>query len=425
MRPAMAPTGSPLSGGTGRSGGPALRLTGSSNARLTRSVLACAEITEKYGFLPTFVVSPRLAQREPAFLVEMKSAGADVALRVDRGAAQGPDVEAATTMEAATRLSITPGGVLGLRGPLTPDAARLAGAGVQYVSTRSFAWEVMDREQFTGAGPEAYAAVVRSRDCVDPLAEPGIPSMTGALVDVPTTMPDGESLLGLLGQPEGSAASVWLRILQRVHHLGDMMVIDMTADRMSSSPSALEPLLQKAGTYTPGVWLATMSEVAAWWSERESATIGVHDVGEGRYRIDTTGGDRLSLMLRGLEGTSPSAQWHRGYSRVSGPTTTVESSRRPVIGLPQRAPGWAQETLAQAGFVSERVDVPGACALYVDSDGAFQSHRALLTAIEGSDAPVVRLGLWPDGAACALCVTARLSSGGFWDGMLRRFKRRR
>ena len=72
------------------------------------------------------------------------------------------------------------------------------------------------------------------------------------------------------------------------------------------------------------------------------------------------------------------------------------------------------------GFLVEYRDKANDEQLYLDGETILEEPRALMATIEGSNAPLVRLGLWPDGAACALSITGNVHGASFFDfGLLR------
>jgi hypothetical protein len=225
-------------------------------------------------------------------------------------------------------------------------------------------------------------------------------------------LPNDRVLADLLRQPAGSAGSVWLRILQRVHRLGELMVVNLAPERLHRYREALEMVLSRAREYTPDVWVATMAEVARWWQERQQVTLSLSHLGRNEYRLDAAGSDRLALLVRQMANAGQGGLLYQAYRATRENSVTVESPLRPCIGIGSGAPSWQPSLLRELGFVVEEGGDPAGYELYLDAENSFDNPRAMLAAIEGSDATLVRLGLWPDGAACALCVTGEVAATG-------------
>ena len=297
--------------------------------------------------------------------------------------------------------------------PAKPLPAWLPELGIEYTSTWYLAWRVMDNEQLTERVMGRYQDLLTARDASDAGSVLSLPRSETEVLDLPVTMPDDMALADLLKLPAGSLGSVWLRILQRVHRLGEAMILCLDVDRLDRRRGGLDTLMERVRQYSPHVWMATMGQLAAWWRERQKARLIVSSLGAGRYHVRAEGDGRLTLLSRHLQAQSLSEAWYQGYRRFESHETVVECPVRPSIGIGPGVAPWIPQVLREMGFVAEEGDHRDGHGLYFDEETRFSNPRDLLAAVEGSEAPLVRLGLWPDGAACALSIAGDIRPRSF------------
>ena len=205
-----------------------------------------------------------------------------------------------------------------------------------------------------------------------------------------------------------------------MYRLGELMLVDLSLGDFEQSRPLLEAVLSRAKEYSPAVWMTTAGDAARWWNQRKDASIEIRSLGEGRSELEVKGGDRISLLVRNVQVQGASRQWHQGYKLVEGAGAVVESPVRPAIAVGPDAPGWVGPALRDLGFVAEKVGDSGGHAFVVDGSTPFSGPRDLLAAIEASDSPLARVGMWPEGAACALCIAGDVQDTGIGSA-LRRF----
>ena len=396
-----------------------LGITSLRSGRTAQVLERYVQLTGEYGCLPTFPVTAALVERHPKLFLELHARGVDIALYggapLSRhqltSTGQRALLQQAVAAFTKHRIPVT-----GYRGPhleeVGPVSEMLVDLGFRYTSNRSLAWEVMDREQSTPRDLERYHGLLRSSRAGDSATELSLPASAHGVVDLPMALPNDRVLADMLRQPAGSAGSVWLRILQRVHRLGELMVVNLSPDRLPRYRQALEMVLSRAREYTPGVWVATMDEVARWWQDRQAVTLSLRHLGQNEYQLDAVGSDRLTLLVRQMANAGQHDLLYQGYRATRENSVRVESALRPCIGIGGGAPAWQSSVLRELGFVVEEGGDPATYELYFDTENSFDNPRAMLAAIEGSDATLVRLGLWPESAACALCVTGEVPSAG-------------
>ena len=382
------------------------------------------ELAGRYGSHPTFVAAAERVDRHPGIFQELHNSGAELAIHGGEFSEHKrtsidiyrKSLERAVSTFQKHRIPFSGLRTTNRAGPSGDDLS-LSDLGFRYTSSRALAWEVMDREQFTARSLNAYQQLLESQRIRKAVEVLSLPRPLDGLPDLPIAMPDGEIMVDMLRLSTGSIASVWLRTLQRIHRLGELMVVSLRPERLRGCVEAIERLLVQAKQYSPGVWLATAAEVAEWWEERQKTKLLVRYLGQTQYEVAASGSERATVLIRQMADQSQLEPWDQQYRRVPRRGTVVESAVRPCIGLHPEVPSWLGPALLEAGFLAEEAVDRAAYALYFDRGTSFENPRALFAAIEGSDAPLVRLGLWPYGKACALSITGDVLSKGIVRGL--------
>jgi peptidoglycan/xylan/chitin deacetylase (PgdA/CDA1 family) len=149
----------------------------------------------------------------------------------------------------------------------------LASAGLKYDSSTSLYWSVggldlAERKEvrkvldFYSSGYEADT--------------PSLPTIKDGIVRLPVSLPDDEILIERLSvsHPEELLA-YWLEMLNTSYRESELLVLQIHPERFPVCQEALDLLLKEVRR--KDIWNATLSEVAAWWTERNESRL----VGEG------------------------------------------------------------------------------------------------------------------------------------------------
>jgi hypothetical protein len=99
--------------------------------------------------------------------------------------------------------------------------------------------------------------------------------------------------------------------------------------------------------------------------------------------------------------------WFGPYQVVAAPSFTVRSPRAPVVVPDKESSPALRAFLQEEGFAVDEDADAAAEGLRISGYASFaeSDKRGLVDFIEGSDAPLVRLWRWPNGARCAMSVT--------------------
>lgn len=303
--------------------------------------------------------------------------------------------------------------------------AAIEAAGFSYTSNQPILWDVLEAGAFA---PSTYAGYERAVAFYDPWnasERPSLPRLGKQLVEIPVSLPDDEILLDRLGgATNGLVEKSWQRILSETYQRGELFTIQLHPERIAESADGLSAVLTEARMLTPSVWIARLDEIAAWWRARAEATVEIADAGDGRFHLVVAGPSGVTVLARAVEVDASTEPWADGYRRVETTRLAIRASLRPFIGLsPVTSPQLA-DFLRQQGYIVEISHESHRYFCYFDqAEFAAEHERPLLTQIEETNCPLVRLGRWPNGACSALAITGDIDALTLWDYALRFFGR--
>ena len=167
-----------------------------------------------------------------------------------------------------------------------------------------------------------------------------------------------------------------------------------------------------ARTREPGVWIATLDEIAQWWEAK--ARNRAQFVREGstfRVNADVCPETVLIVCHNGAE------------KRVEGATVQVDSTYRPCVGVAPGSNRDAIAVLADLGYIVEVGDRSDGYAVHLGflEKTDYAAIDACRRVIDESRRPLVRFGIWPRGCRSALSVTGDIDALTIWD-FVQRFR---
>jgi hypothetical protein len=285
-----------------------------------------------------------------------------------------------------------------------------------YDSSQGIAWDVLD-----GRETPAYREGLKFYGAISAEMYPSLPVLKEGLVRFPYSLPDDEALVERLElETTERMSELWLAVLHRTFELGELFVVGLHPERIAHCQDALEAVLAEARRLEPAVWIARLDEMATWWQTRTTAAVEITSVDQGKLGLTVRGPAGTTVLARSVETDVPVTPWGDGYDRVAAKTFTVHAPLRPLIGLsPDASPALAS-FLRQQGYILETSEEGERFSYYLEQETFTAEHqRQLLSEIEGTDRPLVRLGRWPEGARSALAVTGDIDALTIWDYALR------
>jgi peptidoglycan/xylan/chitin deacetylase (PgdA/CDA1 family) len=289
---------------------------------------------------------------------------------------------------------------------------------LSYDSSQALHWNVVD-EYLT----EDYQHVLEFYRAKSASDYPALPKVIDKVVQIPYCVPDDEALVERLrlGGDVQAMSDIWRAILEQTHELGELFTLGLHPERIGLLNRPLTNALAKARSLLPKVWVARLDEITQWWCARSQATFEILEAGEGNvFHMRINGPPGVTVLARNIEIRASVKPWHNGFDRVLGTSFHFRASTRPCIGLsPDSDPGLL-DFLQQQGYWVEVSPEDQAYSVYLNqAQFSSEDERPLLRRLAHSDAPLIRLGRWPDGAQSAMCVTGDIDALTLWDYGLR------
>ena len=323
--------------------------------------------------------------------------------------------------EIFTKVGITP---MGFRSPyLSRDDnlySAIEEAGFSYMSNQPFLWDALENSTLDPSTSAGYERALAFYDPWRASERLSLPRQEGQLVEIPVSLPDDEIMIERLGGANGLVKKTWLRILSQTYQLGELFTLQLHPERIAHCVEGLSAVLTEARELTPGVWIARLDEIAAWWKARAGATIEVSEADDGECRCTVSGPSGTTVLARAVEVYAPSLPWTNGYREVKATRFAFKSPLRPLIGLSPSTSIVLVSFLRQQGYIFETSQERERYTYYIDqADFNINQEHSVLAQIEGSGCPLLRLGRWPNGAQSTLAITGDIDALTLWDFGLR------
>jgi peptidoglycan/xylan/chitin deacetylase (PgdA/CDA1 family) len=418
-----------------RRGASIARRYGLTPARMSRVIAEFAHLLRRFGCGATFPITAAALQRTSHIVKEYQGQDIEFAIHGYRHQdhSQLSQDEQLAQFELALRVFAQAG--LQPRGFRSPylrwnrdTLVALRRQGLAYDSSQAIAWDVLD-----GHESHAYLHVLDFYRAVSANDYPSLPDSDGGLVCMPYSLPDDEALVERLNLTTSAQMSaLWRAVLNRTYELGELFVLGLHPERFAICRQPLEAVLIEARQFTPAVWIARLDQIAAWWQARSAASVETTDAADGTIRLAVDGPSGTTVLARAVDVDAGAVSWGHGYQQVRmAPTAAVDDIRgatefalraslRPFIGLsPVTSPDLAG-FLRQQGYIVETSEEGHLYSYYFDqSEFTASQKRVLLSQIEETDRPLLRLGRWPNGARSALAITGDIDALTLWDYGLR------
>ncbi len=376
------------------------------------------DILDEYAIRPTFPITALPMSRNPSFAHRLLERGAELAVHawshIDLSALdlEGQRTHMGRAVELFRSCSVP---FTGFRAPYlhwNEDTMRVvAEFQFRYSSNQTVWWDVLDVASMT---PPQKEGMQRGRAFYRPVSVAEmrvLPFRREGLVEIPVSLPDDEIPLDRMYiHDAGYLSEMWRRILDTSYQRGELFTLQLHPERIDFFAGALRGLLVDARARKPKVWIATLDEIAQWWDNK------------ARNRAQfVRDGDRFRVEVSACAGTTVVVSAN-GSERAQAPGVfEVESSARPCVGV---APGSSRDALAALADLGYLVEVGERADGYAVHLGRveradFAAIEACRRVIAESRRPLVRFGVWPDGAKSAFSVTGDIDALTIWDFMYR------
>ena len=368
-------------------------------------------LTAEFGCTPTLCVTAVLLERYPAVFKELADR-AELAIHgythVDlRNLSPQELAEQFTRARAAFERCGLP--VDGFRAPYLSwngEAGDLLQAHhLTCSSNKVFDWEVLSRHELTPSQAEDINRLYRFYDIWTARRNPSLPYCNQQSVEVPISIPDDELLIDRLGLGEEQVFSVWREAFQKSYARGELFSLLCHPERVPHYRAALRRLLAEVRRASPGVWVAPLRDIAAWWRHRASFAFQISPSANGVCRVAAACSPEARVLVHEGGLAQRLAPWE-GKSVLNGPGTFElrTGGKKPLIGLAPDVNPALKAILHQEGFRCEVSRDASQFALYCDASVP-PKHDVLWERIQAASSPLLRFWRWPGEARSALAVT--------------------
>lgn len=246
-----------------------------------------------------------------------------------------------------------------------------------------------------------------------------LPVFFGDAIHLSVSLPDDEILGDRLSMSRVKATQFWLRILEQTYRRGEMFVLQLHPERIGRFDKSLESVLKNAAARKPGVWFATLKEIAEWWRARREFGMEVTKKDNGyRVKLKAEGEASATVLAQGLRMGTSSRKWFGNYLVVKSRSFDVPGTRIPGICLSPKTDGELFDFLRTEGFIVDESTMREKYSLYVEAGDEFDDVEKLklLKRIDScSDRPLLRLWRWPNEARSALAITGDIDAVSIYD----------
>jgi hypothetical protein len=287
----------------------------------------------------------------------------------------------------------------------------LVSLGIHYDSSQALTWDAV-----LGEETEAYQhvkAFYRSQPARD---FPSLPRIDHGLVRIPYCLPDDEALIERLHARGKTITEIWLAMFDCIHQAGELFTLGLHPERVALCAEALQAVLARARAANPGVWIARLDEVAAWYRTLGTTTFDLQAEGSGVFRIHIQAHTDATVLLRRLKSSARTQPWTRTEQRTDAREFTVGCDLRPLIAVAPDASPQLLRFLQHQGYLVEISTQPGKYSIYLSQTSFSQAdERPLLAYLNQADVPLIRIGRWPNGAQSALVITGDVDAFSLLD----------
>lgn len=372
------------------------------------------DILDEYAIRPTFPITALPMSRNPSFAHRLVDRGAELAVHawshIDLSALDlaGQRQHMSRAVELFRSCSVP---FTGFRAPYlhwNEDTMRVVGEfQFRYSSNQTLWFDVIDTSRLDHREEEG---LVRGMAFYTPIPASGfraLPFRRDGFIEIPVCLPDDEIPLDRMYIHDANyLGDMWRKIFSITYERGELFTLQLHPERIDFFADALRGLLQDARTREPGVWIATLDEIARWWEAKASNRAQFVREGD-TFRVTAQACKDSKLVVR-----------KDGAERLVEPgVIEIDSTYRPCVGV---APGSNREAiaiLADLGFIVETGERSDGYAVHL---GLLEKHDyaaidACRRVIGETRRPLVRFATWPGGCRSALAVTGDIDALTIWD----------
>lgn len=277
----------------------------------------------------------------------------------------------------------------------------------RYSSNQTVWWDVFDVDSFNDAQREGMERGLAFYQPVPASEMRVLPFRRRGFVEIPVSLPDDEITLDrMYTHDKEFLGRMWNAILDQSHARGELFTLQLHPERIDFFADAVHSLLANARAKSPGVWIATLDEIASWWVDKaQNRATFVREGGGHRASFKVCDGTAIIMRMNGSE-------------RIIEPGSVfIDGTPRPCVGV---APGSNREVLqalTDIGYIIEAGDRPADYIVHLGAleDASYAAVEGCKKTIAACRGPLVRFGTWPHGNHSAFAATGDIDALTIWD----------
>ena len=388
-------------------------------------------ITNEFGYKPTLCITATLFKNYPNLIHKLNNSKAELALhgfihtdykflskeKINNHLIKGKEI---------FKRNKTP--LFGFRFPyLSYDQRALdifGGADFLWSSNSIIYWDILDKYKFKKKNWVKFQRIIKNlyivKDSSDYLS---LPKQEDGYVEIPVSIPDDEILIDRLGiHNEKEIYHIWREILIKTYNRGELFTMQTHHERVPFFKNALKTLLREIQDFSPGIWIATLKEIAEWWKEKKFFNFQITNHDNDYYHIKANCSDKATILVKKSNPSQPASSLFENYYIINDLNFTVKSMKKPFIGVAEDSPPKLINFLREEGFILEKSSTGKNYAIFLENFNNFKEihKKKLIEIIELSPYPIVRFWRWPHKAKSSMSITGDIDSITIFD-FIRRY----
>jgi peptidoglycan/xylan/chitin deacetylase (PgdA/CDA1 family) len=277
----------------------------------------------------------------------------------------------------------------------------------RYSSNQSVYWGVLDKSSLQPDQQDGLDKALAFYEPVDASDIAVLPYRRRGFVELPVSLPDDEILLDRMYiEDPDLLGKVWNGMLEETFRRGELFTLQLHPERIGFFADTLRALLSESRRKKPGVWIATLNQIAEWWVEKSQNRVSL-----------VRDGDKYVAEIKACAGTTVYLRNERGERLVEPGTIAVASTARPCVGVSPSSHRELVQTLVDKGYIIEIGDTADDFVIHLGllEDDSYDTLLGCLQKLDECPGPLLRFGAWPHGNRSALSVTGDIDALTIWD----------
>lgn len=372
------------------------------------------DLLDEFDCKPTFPITALPMSRNPRFAHHLLERGAELAVHAWTHldlttldyAGQSQHMEKAVHLFRSLGVPFT-----GFRAPYlhwNEDTMKVVeDYKFRYSSNQAVLWGVLDMKMLEPLQVDGLAKGIAFYNPIDTDENAVLPYFRRGFVEIPVSLPDDEVLLDRMYMKDLAVlTAVWSQVFERTYSRGDLFTVMIHPERIDFFRDPLGALLASARAKKPGVWIATLGEIADWWNDKQrNRAIFSREGDFVRAEIEACPGATVFLRQDGME------------RRIEPGVIELKTRTRPCVGVSPGSNRDAMQQLRDRGYLLEAGGTVEDFAIHLGelTSASYDATWKRLQRLEAFPGPLVRFGTWPHANSSALAITGDIDALTLWD----------